>query len=319
MGHERPIEPFSDLHVEEGHVRATLLHDPTVEGLDVGLYLDGSGSMTDEYAYTSTTAKRSFWQWLKGAPRPEPTAPTNQVEPQARWMLEYLASKDRNGILRVAYWACGEAAARSRSSASSRRRGQDVHVPRAAAQGQQLPCSRPRSTTSSRTSRSQVPNGARRGLGVFITDGQLHDLDDVEGVTGEVARMITRGRLPRMNFVLVGVGSGIDEEQLEKIAHAEYPGVGHLWCHRVAKEITNVAELVAVLVDETMTVAAGGTMYDDKGKIVKEYEGRLPAVLEFEVPEGCKSFTLEVNGQRFTQPLPEDDDHHDDDDDEDHH
>jgi hypothetical protein len=47
---------------------------------------------------------------------------------------------------------------------------------------------------------------------------------------------------------------------------------------------------------------------------VKEYEGRLPAVLEFEVAEGVKSFTLEVGGQKFTQPLPEDDDH-----DEDHH
>jgi hypothetical protein len=33
-------------------------------------------------------------------------------------------------------------------------------------------------------------------------------------------------------------------------------------------------------------------------------------VLEFQVPEGCESFTLEVAGQRFTQPLPEDDDHH---------
>jgi len=42
--------------------------------------------------------------------------------------------------------------------------------------------------------------------------------------------------------------------------------VGHLWCHRIAEEIKQVAELVAVLVDETMTVAAGGTIYDDKGK-----------------------------------------------------
>jgi hypothetical protein len=43
-------------------------------------------------------------------------------------------------------------------------------------------------------------------------------------------------------------------------------------------------------------------------------------VLEFDVPEGAASFTLEVNGQRYTQPLPdEDDDHHDDDDDDDDH
>ncbi|MBN1206908.1 MAG: VWA domain-containing protein, partial [Myxococcaceae bacterium] len=62
-----------------------------------------------------------------------------------------------------------------------------------------------------------------------------------------------------------------------------------------------------------MTVAAGGTIYDENGKILKSYEGRLPAVLEFDVPAECKAFTLEVAGQRFTQPIPEEheDEHHD--------
>ena len=115
-----------------------------------------------------------------------------------------------------------------------------------------------------------------------------------------------------MNFVLVGVGKGVNEEQLEEICHAEYPGIGHMWCHRIAEEITEVAQLVAVLVDENMTVAAGGTVYDDKGQVVKVYEARLPAVLEFSVYEGCKSFTLEVSGQKHTQVIPEEE-HHDDD------
>ena len=109
----------------------------------------------------------------------------------------------------------------------------------------------------------------------------------------------------------------MDEEQMEEICHADYPGVGHLWCHRVADEMEEMAELVAVLVDETMTVASGGVVYDDKGAVLQRYESRLPAVLEFDVPAGCKSFTLEVGGQKFTQPLPEE--HDDDDDDDDHH
>ena len=37
-----------------------------------------------------------------------------------------------------------------------------------------------------------------------------------------------------------------------------------------------------------------------------------PAVLEFDVPPGCKSFTLEVAGNRYTQPIPEE--HEDEDD-----
>jgi len=309
MGHERPVEPFSDLHVEEGLVRATLLHDPTVEGLDVGLYLDGSASMTDEYAYRDTARRRSFWEWLRGDPKAAPVI-TNDVEPHARWILQYLATKDRNGILRLAYWACGDG------------RAIEVHGEIDGAHAMQYAFGGPREA-GGRTYlapaiddyvaylKSQIPHGARRGLAVFITDGELHDAEQVEARSTRLAAEIARGALPRMNFVLVGVGPGVNEEQLERIAHAEHMGQ-HLWCHRVASEIQHVPELVATLVDETMTVAAGGTIYDDRGKVVRAYEGRLPAVLEFRVPEGCQSFTLEVAGQRYTQPLPEDDDHDED-------
>jgi hypothetical protein len=311
MGHEKPVEPFSDLHVEEGKVRAVLLHDPTVEGLDVAIYMDASGSMQEEYKYN--TPARSFLEWIRGAPLKDPA---NQVEPQVQWMLEYLATKDRNGMLRVAYWASG--ASGRDVEVVGELKGVDVKqykFPGAKKLGNHTFLA-PALKDYVRYLKEQVPNGARRGCAVIVTDGQLHDAEEVEQFSAQVAKEIAAGKLPRLNFVLVGVGDGIDEEQLEKIAHTEYPGVGHLWCHRIAKEITQVAELVAVLVDENMTVAAGGTLYDDKGKVLKTYEGRLPAVLEFEVPEGAESFTLEVNGQRYTQPLP-DEDHHDED--EDHH
>lgn len=315
MGHERPVEPFSDLHVEHEEVRATLLHDPTVEGLDLALYMDGSGSMKEEYARGSKP--RSFWQWLKGDPEnpPEPSA----VEKQTRWMLEYLATKDRNGQLRVAYWACGDKGRHVEPIGELK--GKDV-------QKYQFPGPKnmggytnlaPAMRDYVEYLRAQIPAGARRGCAVFVTDGQIHDAEEVKHFSKEVAAMIARGRLPRINFILVGVGSEVDEEQMESIAHVEHAGVGHLWCHRIAEEISQIAELVAVLVDETMTVAAGGTIYDDKGKVLKIYESRLPAVLEFTIPEGCKSFTLEVAGQRFTQPLPEEEHHDDDDDDDDHH
>ncbi|AKF86888.1 hypothetical protein MFUL124B02_35455 [Myxococcus fulvus 124B02] len=310
MGHEKPVEPFSDLHVEEGKVRAVLLHDPTVEGLDVAIYMDASGSMEEEYKYERP--KRSFLEWLRGAPLKDPA---NQVEPQVQWMLEYLATKDRNGLLRVAYWAAG--ATGKDVEVVGELKGVDVQQYRFP--GAKKPGGHTFMTPALkdyvRYLREQVKHGARRGCAVIVTDGKLHDAEEVERFSAQVAKDIVAGRLPRMNFVLVGVGDGVDEEQLERIAHLEYPGVGHLWCHRIAEEIGQVAELVAVLVDENMTVAAGGTVYDDKGRVLKTYEGRLPAVLEFEVPEGAESFTLEVNGQRFTQPLP-DEDHHED---EDHH
>lgn len=298
--HERPVEPFSDLHVEEdGHVRATLLHDPTVESCDMAIYLDGSASMGDEYEYKKEYP--NLWNWLMGKKPVE--SGDNMVEPQARWILEYLATKDRNGELRVAYWACGNG---KQIEYIGDMKGVDVQNykfpgPRNPGNSTML---EPAIRDYVKYMLQQVQLGARRGCAVFITDGALHDAEAVEIYCRQLAKDMAAGRLPRMNFILVGVGEGVDEEQMEEICHEEYPGVGHLWCHRIAEEITQVAELVAVLVDETMTVAAGGTIYDDKGNVLKIYEARLPAILEFTVPSGTKSFTLEVNGQRYTQPLP---------------
>ena len=288
--HEIIVKPFSDVHNLQGRVTATLLHDPTVEGLDVALYMDGSASMEDEYGPRGILAK---------------LAPVkNQVEPQMRWMLEYLATKDRNGILRVAYWATGDGSELEVIGDLTDAQAKDYKFPGPKFYGKgtvMLPALRDYIAYI----RNEMNNGARRGLAVIITDSQIHDAADVTAYTEQVAKEIVAGRLPPLNFVLVGVGEQVDEEQMEEIGHEPYPGVGHLWCHRVADRMEEMAELVAVLVDETMTVGAGGKIYDDKGNVLKVYEARLPAVLEFDVPAGCKSFTLEISGERYTQPLPE--------------
>jgi hypothetical protein len=302
MGHKHEVinKPFSDVHRKGNKVLATLLHDPTVEGLDVALYMDGSASMEDEYGPRGVLAK---------------LAPVkNLVEPQMRWMLEYLASKDRDGNLRVAYWATGDGSQIELLGDLDGKKANEYKFPGPQYYGKgtvMLPVLRDYVAHV----RQQVANGARRGLAVIITDSQLHDAKDICEYSVQVAKEIAAGRLPRLNFVLVGVGDQVDEEQMEEVCHFQYPGVGHLWCHRIADRMDEMAELVAVLVDETMTVAAGGTIFDDKGNSVKVYESRLPAVLEFEVPASCKSFTLEVAGQKFPQPIPEEE--HDDDDDHD--
>ena len=295
---ENVVKPFSDVHLKGRTVVATLLHDPTVEGLDVALYMDGSASMENTYGPRGILAKL-------GPVR-------NQVEPQMQWMLEYLANKDRDGVLRVAYWATGSGADLEIVGDLEGTKAKQYKFPGPRAYGKAtilLPVLR---DYVAHIKREVTERGARRGLAVIITDSQLSDPEDVIAYTQQVAKEIAAGRLPRINFVLLGVGEQVDEAQMEKIGHEEYPGVGHLWCHRHADKMEEMAELVAVLVDETMTVAAGGTVYDNKGKVVKTYEGRLPAVLQFDVPDGCDAFTLEVGGQRFTQPIEED---HDDDDD----
>ncbi len=321
--HERPIAPFADIHVEDGEVIAVLLHDPAVEGLDAAIYLDASGSMAEEYKYdkhdkraaaaaavaeaAATAAppppKRGaigrLFGWFKKATTPRPM--TNDVEPEAQSILEYLATKDRNGKLRICYWSNGVEHVGELGALDARK------TRFAGPKGMQMGGTELEPALRDYVDylKVQVKTGARRGLAVIITDGRLQDEKKVVAFSAEVAEGIAEGRLPRMNFVLVGVGDDVDEEQMERICHEEYEGVGHLWCHRIAKEVSQMAEIVAVLVDETMTVAAGGTIYDDRMQVIKTYKGRLPAVLKFAVPAGSKNFTLEVEGRQYTQRIPD--------------
>ncbi len=115
---ERATGVFSDIHCEDGKVRVTLLHDPTVEGLDTAIYVDGSGSMEDEYGRPSSQKARrarpsgteaapqslskKFWHWLTGkepepprqvaqsTPPPAPPELVNVVAPQIKRMLQWL-------------------------------------------------------------------------------------------------------------------------------------------------------------------------------------------------------------------------------------
>ncbi len=292
MSEEIAVKPFSDIHRRGDTVTLTLLHDPSVEGLDVALYMDGSASMEPVYGPRGVLAKLGPVQ--------------NQVEPQMHWMLGYLASKDRDGAVRVAYWATNSGADLEVLGDLDGKAAATYRFPGPRSYGKAtvlLPVLRDYVAHL----RAEVEKGARRGLAVVITDSQISDAPDVIAYSEQVAKEIQGGRLPRMNFVLVGVGPQVDEAQMEAICHAEFPGIGHLWCHRTADRMDEMAELVAVLVDESMTVAAGGTVYADDGKTLRVYEARLPAVLEFDVPETCKYIELEVGGQRFKQPIPAED------------
>jgi hypothetical protein len=291
--HEVISRPFSDVHKKGTHVVATLLHDPTVEGLDVALYMDGSASMEPAYGPRGVLAK------LGGV--------KNQVEPQMRWMLEYLAGKDRDGKCRTTYWATGSGQELEVVGELTAAVATDFKFPGPQRYGKGtvlLPVLRDFVAYL----REQVKAGAKRGLAVIVTDSQIDDANDVRAYAAQMAKEIAAGRLAPLSVVLVGVGENVDEDQMEALCHADYEGTDHMWCHRIADRMEEMADLVAVLVDGTMTVADSGAVLDAQGALIKRYEGRLPAVLEFDVPAGCTGFILEVNGQRFPQALPDDDD-----------
>lgn len=313
---ERASGIFSDIHCEDGKVRVTLLHDPTVEGLDTAIYMDGSGSMEDEYARNAPAAPSEpgmvtkLWSWLTNQPMKVAAAEpnVNVVDPQIRRMLQYLATKDRNARLRVAYWACGVNDSVEIVGELSAEDLDKLEFKGPAQMGSTYLM--PALQDFVGYMREQRAQGAQRGCAIIVTDGEIFDAGQVKAYSQKIGQEIVAGTLPPLNFVFVGVGNAVNEEQMEDICHADYAGLEHMWCHRVAAEMDEIAQLVAVLVDETMSISSSGRLLDHQGNVLKVYEGRIPAVLEFTVPEGCHRFALEINGERYEQEIPEEEDHH---------
>src|SRR5947208_1388617 len=55
------------------------------------------------------------------------------------------------------------------------------------------------------------------GFYIFITDGELHDLDAVKQYSTDLARAVSAGRRKPLKFVLIGVGDNINEQQMEEL------------------------------------------------------------------------------------------------------
>jgi hypothetical protein len=79
-----------------------------------------------------------------------------------------------------------------------------------------------------------------------------------------------------------------------------------LWDHKIAKDMSSLAEIFTEVVDETIILAESGTIRDASGNLIKDYRDTgLPALLEFTLPStAAGAFTLEFGGQIIRQPLP---------------
>jgi hypothetical protein len=293
-----PAPPFAEITLDKNRVTAVLAHDPAADGLDVGIYLDCSAPLRDEYKPDKPLRRdfptqRGILGRLFGWTRPD--AP---VETEARRILQNLASKDRNGKLRLCYWSDGVQYF-GEVKVSEAKKYVMPHAQRMAGMTFLAPVVR--DFMSYLKKRTQ--DGARRGMAVVLTDGKIQDMDQVEEISDEVVSWVRGGQLPRTKFLLVGCGKDVDPQQLERICSKEHRGIGHLWRYKIAGDWQELAETVAVKVDKSNMVAAGATLYDDKNEVIRVYEGRLPSQLDFELPPGAKSFALEVEGRMYTQRL----------------
>jgi hypothetical protein len=224
----------------------------------------------------------------------------NIVEPLAREFIAYLAGNlDADGGTTVIYWACGDGAGFEvvGDFTESQCRTLDVRGPGTVGFGTGT-----RLTPAVKYFVDRFRD-AERGMYVFITDGKLDDLEEVKRYTTELAREIEAGRRNSVKCVLIGVGSDVEEGQMEELDDLDTGTDVDVWDHKIAADMRALVEIFAEVVDESQIVAPTGTIYDSGGNVVKTYSDGVPAKLNISLPPSAQWFELEVLGQRIRQTV----------------
>ncbi len=310
----------------ENTVQATILMEPQgteAEGWQTGVAIDSSASMKDWFGQrllgkipediekqykkkkwieeksqdgrkVKVFQKEAFEDAInKGILKYSP----NIVEPIARDFLDYLSSNlDADGGTTLLYWAAG-------------REGSEIEIIGDITQKQ---CS------SLNLKGAKVFGGntillpavkyfierfqdAKRGMYIFITDGKIEDLEDVKKYTIDLAREIENGKRNYVKCVLIGVGDEIDENQMEELDNIDTGTRVDIWDHKISKEMRDIKEIFAEVVDENTIVASNATVYDSNGEVIKKYTDDLPAKISFTINKNSDYFELDVGKFRIKQ------------------
>jgi hypothetical protein len=294
---KKTVEPFGEVNVYPApggatRVVATILMEPQREGAQTGIALDGSGSMRKLYG--QETGGGVVSSIFKKA------VVHNEIAPVAQQLCAYLARKiDADHGTTCIYWAVGPD-------------GKNIEVvgDLTADQAETYPFNGPGDFGTGTQLLPAVRYFVDRfkdapwGFYVFITDGELHDLEEVKSYSTRLARDVQAGRVKPLKFVLIGVGPHINEGQMEDLDDLDTGTEVDLWDHKLAAEMRVLQEIFAEVVEKNARVADQGKILDHQGRVVKNYgDTGLPALLEFEVEAGTPYFVLEVEGKQIRQDL----------------
>ncbi|MBN2002833.1 MAG: VWA domain-containing protein [Anaerolineae bacterium] len=326
------VEPFAEINTWDlpnggTRVRAYILMERPIEGMQTGVAIDGSASMKQPFgrllvgqasekdieAYRRRGLvklvhqdERNYNVWSETAvnelvARGVFRYSENIVEPQARRMTEYLSKFDADGGTTVIYWATGDGQQIEEAGDLSGAQCAQAHFAGPKHFGDETHLLPAIHYFVNRFKQSPW------GLYIFITDGVLHDLPAVKRISILLAHDIADGKRPPLKFVLIGVGDEIDERQMEELDDLDVGVSVDLWDHKIAGEMKQLSEVFAEVVSESVIIAPGmGVIRDDKGNLIKDYRDTgLPALLWFDLPANTDAFVLEVGGQTVTQPVKE--------------
>ena len=224
----------------------------------------------------------------------------NVVEPIARKFIAYLARElDVAGRTTVIYWACGDGSQCEELGDIQAEECDTLTIigPKTIRFGI--------STQLAPAMRYYVNRfaQAQRGMYIFITDGYINDLAAVKHYTIQLAKAIAAGKHYLVKCILIGIGNEIDENQMIELDDLDTGTDIDIWDHKIAKDMRDLMEIFAELVDENQIVAPTATIYGSGGQLVKRFADGLPAKVVLDLPVDTQWFELEVLDQRIRQSL----------------
>ena len=328
---------FGEVNVKKSgntcEVLFTILMEPTgnsSEGWQTGVAIDASGSMQGVFGKDIVDSPKGpppvplleeYYNkgWIKiiqheGQNIPIPLLPAkkdlvekgffrwskNEIEPLARKMTAYLASNlDADGGTTVIYWACGDG---SQLEVIGDLTAEDCEKSSFGGPSD-IDFGSGTILTPAVHYFAERFKDAKNGMYIFITDGELHDLNEVKKYTIKLCKDIAAGRRNPLKCVLIGIGDAINEEQMEELDDLESGTNVDVWDHKIARDMRSLVEIFAEVVSENQIIAPNARIYDAMGHVVKNFVDGLPAKVSFAMPASSHYFELEVAGQRIKQSV----------------
>lgn len=262
-------------------VTFTILMPRISEGCKTGVALDASSSMKLLYGKL-------------------PKSSGNLVEIEARKFLYYLADRlDADGETTAIYWAC------------SGIKGIEVLGNISVSQCHDLKIEGPQEVDFGPMTNllpalhffvDSFPE-ASNGMYIFVTDGRIDDFLEVKEYCMELAKEINLKKRNPLKCVLIGIGERINTRQMQELDNLDSITGFDLWDYHVAKDMREITDIFAELVEESVMVAPMATIYDDTNTIIKQFTDGLPGRVTFQISTNSSFFELEVAGQRIRQNL----------------
>jgi len=285
--------PFAKINVwkepKGTHIRWYInIGELAIEGATTGVAIDGSGSMQANFGFGPFGAR-------------------NVVKEVGQVLCSYIAKADKDKGTTLIYWATAdpgeiephgfltEAEAASYPFLKPKNYGRVTNM---------MPVLKYFIEGTNPKTGSPFKD-EKFGIFIILTDGFIDDFEDVKNYSIQLAQDVEAGKFNEgVKLVIIGVGKEIDQNQMQELDDLDTGDVD-LYFSLIAEEMSDLAEIYTELVSEDLIVAPSGVVRDEKGKeIVNFRDTGVPGFCEFDLPAKATSFTLEVEGQTYTQPLP---------------